>query len=270
MKRIVPALVVAAACVLQVTPANAITGGTVDGTLHPQVGALLVDADGQGLDLLCSGTMISARVFLTAGHCTDLLTQLGVPVDDAEVTFDPSWDPAAPGITHRGTYFTDPEFGFSGQGGFSDPHDLGVVVLDEAVDVTPAQLPEQGVLNRLPLRTATFVAVGYGLNRDATRGGPHGLFGGRVREWVSQDFKSLQQSWLTLNSNLQTTNGGTCFGDSGGPHFYGDSTSLRLTATTTGGDAQCVSLDKDYRLDTPSAAMFLNRFAQYGTYTYWH
>src|SRR4051794_6891002 len=202
MKRLVGLVAGAATFTVLASPANAITGGTIDNDLHPQVGALLIGAAGQGLDLLCSGTMISPRVFLTAGHCTDALSQVGVAADDAHITLDPSWDPSAPGTTYRGTYYTDPEFGFSGQGGSSNPHDLGVVVLDQAVQVRPAQLPEQGAVGKLPLRSVTFTAVGYGLNRDATRGGPHGLYGGRVREWVTQDFRSLQSAYLTLNESM--------------------------------------------------------------------
>jgi len=52
-------------------PASAITHGALDGNDHPQVGLLTVhSADGHYL-WRCSGTLISARVFLTAGHCTE-------------------------------------------------------------------------------------------------------------------------------------------------------------------------------------------------------
>jgi secreted trypsin-like serine protease len=258
-----------AAAALFAGSAGAITGGTIDGTTHPEVGAMLADF-GDGLDVLCTGTLISPRVFLSAGHCTDYLRSVGIGPHDVYVTFDPSWDPAHPGTALRGTYYQDPNYGYSGQGGNSDPHDIAVVVLDRAVSITPARLPTASLLNRLALKNARFTAVGYGTVRDVKTTGPHALYFDGVRRFVDQGFHSLQPAWLLLNMNFSTGNGGTCYGDSGGPHFYGGPTSNELVATTITGDAQCVSTDKDYRLDTPSAMTFLAGFAKYGAYTYWN
>jgi secreted trypsin-like serine protease len=259
----------ATAAMLAVGPAGAITGGTVDGTTHPEVGAMLAD-HGHGLAVLCSGTLISPRVFLSAGHCTDFLSSIGIGAHDVYVTFDPSWDPSAPGKAYRGTYYTDPQYGYSGQGGASDPHDIAVIVLDKALKgITPARLPSAGLLDRLPLKSATFTAVGYGTVRDVKTTGPNAFYFDGIRRWVGQSFYSLEPAWLNLNMNFSTGNGGTCFGDSGGPHFYGGPQSNQLVATTITGDSVCVSTDKDYRLDTASAIGFLAGFAQYGAYTYW-
>lgn len=65
-------MLVLASLVLTVGAAHAITFGQPDGDLHPNVGALLADhdPDSPGPDLLCSGTLIDERVFLTAAHCT--------------------------------------------------------------------------------------------------------------------------------------------------------------------------------------------------------
>src|SRR5262245_56627809 len=50
---------------------RAIKYGSLDGNAHPNVG-LLIAQDAQGNPLWgCSGTLISARVFLRAGHCAD-------------------------------------------------------------------------------------------------------------------------------------------------------------------------------------------------------
>jgi hypothetical protein len=79
-----------------------------------------------------------------------------------------------------------------------------------------------------------------------------------VRRFVDQGFNSLTTSWLRLSENPSTGSGGTCFGDSGGPHFLGDSgTVVALTVT---GDSVCRATDVDYRLDTPSARDFLRQF----------
>jgi len=60
------------------TPAAAITNGQPDNGAHPYVGQLLFyvpDAqdsrfDDPGAWYNCSGTLVSATVVLTAGHCT--------------------------------------------------------------------------------------------------------------------------------------------------------------------------------------------------------
>jgi hypothetical protein len=55
---------------------------------------------------------------------------------------------------------------------------------------------------------------------------------------------------------------GTCYGDSGGPHFVGagaSETNMVVSVTVTG-DAWCRATDKTYRLDTASARDFLGDF----------
>jgi hypothetical protein len=52
--------------------------------------------------------------------------------------------------------------------------------------------------------------------------------------------------------------GGTCYGDSGGPNFLGDTDIL--AATTITGDFMCRATNVVYRLDTPAARTFLARF----------
>ena len=54
--------------------------------------------------------------------------------------------------------------------------------------------------------------------------------------------------------------GGTCFGDSGGPHFVG--TSAVVASVTSWGDGSCRALDQTQRTDTPSVRAFLGRFVK--------
>ena len=59
-----------------------------------------------------------------------------------------------------------------------------------------------------------------------------------------------------------TGNGGTCYGDSGGPHFIhlnGEETNI-VVSITVGGDAPCKASDKTYRMDTQSARDFLGEY----------
>jgi hypothetical protein len=55
---------------LAVTPAGAVKYGELDGDLHPHVVLLLMEVDGAPA-FRCSGTLLSATVLLTAGHCTN-------------------------------------------------------------------------------------------------------------------------------------------------------------------------------------------------------
>jgi Trypsin len=259
-------VVVAAVMLAGVGPAGAITFGQPDGNRHPNVGALLADydPDSPGPDILCTGTLVAADVFLTAGHCTSFLEEVGI--SDVWVSFVPTYDEeaAAPAGIIPGTFVTHPDFGFSGPGGASDPHDLAVVLLESAPGVAPAELPTEGLLDQLrasnDLRSATFTPVGYGTVREDKTGGPHALFFDGVRRFTTQTFKSLQGAWLGLSQQPSTGDGGTCFGDSGGPHFLGGTDSNLIVSITVTGDSQCRASDKSYRVDTPSARAFLGRF----------
>jgi Trypsin len=254
---------VAAAMLFVVGPASAITFGQPDSGLHPEVGALLADYDpgNPGPDVLCTGTLIAPTVFLTAGHCTDYLQSQGI--SQVWVTFAPSYDEDSTSMSGLipGSYVTDPDYGYSGQGGFSDPHDLAVVLLDApAVGITPAQLPAANLLDQLDLRSETFTAVGYGTVREIKQKGPNAFFFDAVRRYVEQTFLSLHASWLMLDTNPSTGSGGTCYGDSGGPHFLGGPSSNLEVSITVTGDTACRATDTTYRLDTPSARDFLGNY----------
>jgi hypothetical protein len=137
------------------------------------------------------------------------------------------------------------------------------VTLASAQSATPAELPELGLLNTLSqqqLRQLGFTAVGYGIVRTSKKRGPHGLIDETNRLVAQQTLLSLQPTWLTLNMNPSTGSGGTCYGDSGGPHFLGGMTSNLIVSLTVTGDAMCRATDKTYRLDILSAQEFLADF----------
>jgi hypothetical protein len=263
MKRLGLLFLVTVIEAMVVAPATAITFGQPDGNLHPNVGALLADYDPEspGPDLLCSGTLIDADVYLTAGHCTAFLESLGI--EEVWVTFEPQYDEdaVAPSGLFSGTYVTHPEFG---AGGASDPHDLAVLLLDASPGIAPAQLPTLGLLDQLKsqhaLNSQTFTAVGYGTVREDKTGGPHAFFFDGIRRYALQSYLSLQPAWLLLSMQPSTGSGGTCYGDSGGPHFLGGVESNLIVSITVTGDAMCRATDKTYRLDTPSAREFLDDF----------
>jgi hypothetical protein len=138
-----------------------------------------------------------------------------------------------------------------------------VVKLDSRyTSATPARLPRLNQLGSMNLTNQRFTAVGYGDAREAKQGGPNALFFDGKRRFVTQGFNTLTKVWLKLDMNPSHGDGGTCFGDSGGPHFLGagaTETNVVVSLTVTG-DSVCRSTDVTYRTDTASARAFLDDF----------
>jgi hypothetical protein len=251
--------------VVAAVPALAITFGQPDGNNHPNVGAMIVlEPDGE-LYLYCSGTLIAPNVFLTASHCTAAAAAYGAEPNDVFVTFDPVYDDEA--TLHRGTYDINPNYGHD----MHDLHDVAVITLDEEIlseaedpvnGIDPAVLPPAGYLDDLKkdheLKGQTFVTVGYGTLRDDKTGGWHAMGDYGERYYAEQMPQALKPYWIQLSMNPSTGNGGTCYGDSGGPHFFGDSD--MVVSLTVTGDAWCRATDVTYRLDTDSAREYLSQF----------
>jgi V8-like Glu-specific endopeptidase len=243
--------VLAAAAVLGAllfaAPASAITNGAPDGNRHPNVGGLVAPtAYSDGTWIYCSGTLISPTVFLTAAHCGE------AEGERVRVTFDTAYQ--AGDTVYAGTFHADPLYGHDQ----SDPHDIAVVVLDKAVKgITPARLPAAGSLSNLS-GSQQFTSVGYGAYEVTNEPGGHQYLYNDVRMFATGTLNSINKAWLRISMNPSTGNGGTCYGDSGGPNFLG--TTNVIAATTITGDAVCRSTNVDYRLDTESARAFLAQY----------
>jgi Trypsin len=253
------------------TEPSAIVSGFVDEeNEYGNAGAFIVRRTSDGrIFPICSGTLISPTVFLTAAHCTaDFEINLASSGFTAAVSFD---NPIPWGaLTARSTRLipvsqvvTNPAFSQAQD----DPGDIGVLVLaSRARGVSPAALPSAGLLDRLAatggLQKAVFTAVGYGV-QDRVVGGGEPFFQDRnplPRMFAFSSFGALNRAYLRLSQNPSTGDGGTCFGDSGGPNFLDVEGTRTLVATTVRGDAVCRSTNVTYRLDTEAARRFLSRF----------
>ena len=244
-RRLLPAAVLLLALLLPAVPAWAITNGAADGGAHPNVGGLVSATQySDGTWIYCSGTLISPTVFLTAAHCAE--------GDRVQVTFDPAYQVGDK--VYAGTFHADPAY----PGPTSDAHDVAVVVLDKAVKgITPALLPTADSLSALP-STQQFTSVGYGAYEVTNSPGGHEYLYDDVRMVATGTLNSTNNTWLRISMNPSTGNGGTCYGDSGGPNFLG--TTQVVAGITITGDAVCRSTNVDYRLDTPSARAFLSQY----------
>lgn len=242
--------------------AQAIVYGEPDNG-HPYVGAFVVTATdpetGESVLLpWCTGTLIDPGVVLSASHCFVGLEELGVT--DVHFTLDVIIDANRDGLVDPtvslmpGEAVTHELFGTSG---FNNPYDIAVFLLDTPVtSVTPAALPTAGLLDQRSVRDETFVTVGYGAVREARQQAHQALQPGWRRMKAEQELLSVTKAWANFSMNQATGSGGTCYGDSGGPHLLGDV----VVSITVTGDRWCKSLDQTYRVDTPWAREFLSRF----------
>jgi hypothetical protein len=234
---------------MAVSPVAAITDGELDGDGHPYVG-LMVAQTAAGAPLWrCSGTLLSPTLFLTAGHCTE------APAGHVEIWFDADVESGIPANGYPftgdvgGTPYTHPQY---------DPNafflfDLGVVVLDEPVVMDEyGVLPELNVLDRMAkrrgLQNVTFTAVGYGLQQI----NPVFIEAERVRMVAYPKLNQINAPGFTGDFSLLLSNnhstGGTCFGDSGGPNFIGDSNVVG-GVTSFGLNGNCAGTGGVYRVD---------------------
>jgi hypothetical protein len=154
---------------------------------------------------------------------------------------------------------------------FPNTYDVGVVVLDEAVYLDEdmyGELPGLGLLDTLTQgrgrRDRAFTAVGYGLQGyiPAYFSAERTRYQGQVSLIeVKSAFNGDQQSAkFTNNPGKGNGSGGTCFGDSGGPVFHGDTNVIG--AVVSWGITPCVGVDYQFRIDTPTAQDFILPFLE--------
>ena len=257
------------------TPVAAITDGELDGEDHPGVVLLLMEIDGVPR-FRCSGTLLSATVLVTAGHCTNgfpnfefsgmrIFTESDV--DAGTINGTNNYPFAGPNSVEAVSFAAHPLY----ETAPFFVHDVGIVILKKPgvrLD-TYGELPEVDQLDALEAERRddiSFTAVGYGLQEII---GPFPVFleANRVRMVAHPTLLQINIPGFTGDFSLLLSNndatGGTCFGDSGGPNFLGDSNVI-AAVTSFGINGNCAGTGGVFRLDRQNVLDFIGDYFKVG------
>ena len=235
--------------------ALAVVNGSPDNGRHPYVGVAVWFPTGNpsGGFELCSGSLVSPTVFVTAAHCFP--EGAVVLVDTAEAGLadlhQPGFGQAVPGIAHPDRNWQTGAHGLSG----SDLNDVAVVKLFGPIDEPRyAQLPTQGYDDTLPNNQGVDI-VGYGIQTQTPL-----TFGSRfdAPAKIIPGGGASGSEFLKISSS-PGQGGATCNGDSGGPDLQAN-TDLMLAISSYGPSATCKAVAYSQRMDTTEALGFVQSF----------
>ncbi len=263
------AILLLAQSALTILAAGGVAGAVINGEpdtgedAHPYVGALVTDFaeedDTEPVLLpVCTGTLISPIIFLTAGHCTGNIIDNDLPTF---VSFDQSFDQNSELIA--GTPYTHPEFCLEcapGLKGFAR-FDVGIVVLDGPVEMsTYGRLPEAGLADDLP-KGQRLTVVGYGASGFDVGGGPPQEIRPDVRNRAT--VRLINTNSVVSNMFLKTSGAsrgrggeGPFSGDAWAPLFLPDE--MTVVAVAAFGHASCTGPGYYQRVDLPLVLSWIN------------
>jgi len=254
--------------------ASAITDGELDGDGHPHVVLLLMETE-YGFRYRCSATLLSPTMVLTAGHCTSNFGYIEEEGDYVAMRVftesdvdggDNNYPHAGPNSVEAVRWAAHPlyetaPFWF---------HDVGMVELEEPINLDAyGQLPQPDQLDQLKTRRGkqdlTFTAVGYGLQESFPSAAAWKENNVRIRmvsypQLIQINTPGFTGDFSLLLSNNHST-GGTCFGDSGGPNFLGDS-NVVAGVTSFGINGNCAGTGGVFRMDRQDVLDFVSPFLE--------
>lgn len=218
LKRVTGMLLIAVLCLVSRADAdpNPIVGGTTD-VGNPAV--VLLELNGS----ICTGTVISPKVVLTAAHC------LTGPADDVRVLFVNEVGEVGPTI---GAVMTENKAGA----------DIGVIALTEIAPVAPVAANPHPLDDHIG---EPIMIVGFGVTSES--GSDSGIKRMGMATLDGLSGRGVELGEMTTTNDPQ----GTCYGDSGGPNFMTiDGTMWVAGVTSRGTDICGEGLDIAVRADS--------------------
>lgn len=281
MKKVIIAIVLMLVLVFStVGVASAVTDGELDGNGHPQVVLLLMETE-SGAKYRCSATLLSPTVVLTAGHCTSNYGYIEEEGDyvamrvftesdvQAGIGTTNNYPYAGPNSVEAVSWAAHPLY----ETALFFVHDVGVVILQEPGIVLDAdeygKLPTVDQFDAFKTKRGqqkvTFTSVGYGLQESFPTAAAWKENNSRTRYVAHPRLIQINVPGFTGDFSLLLSNnantGGTCFGDSGGPNFLGDS-NVVAGVTSFGVNGNCAGTGGVFRMDRQDVLDFVNQYLQ--------
>lgn len=196
---------------------------------YPSTVALMGPGPGGKWEPSCTGTLVAPTVVVTAAHCLQDWWGNPIPASQVRVVYGYTEPESAPTSALRAvsTAKSHPDYNpwaATDADGMGKTNDIGIVVLTAPVDngiVTPI-LPASDVDSTLVAGTDVHV-VGYGVNNLSTQEG------GILYKAVTPYIRHIQWEMLAGSPG----NPDSCNGDSGGPAFVMDGSTLFLAGVTS-------------------------------------
>ena len=251
-------------------PVGAIQFGTPDDGNHPYVVMCVFDVGGSPA-WRTTGFLISPTVVITAGHGTD-------GTDGARVTnsanipaYNVSGYPGpGPWAVEASEIYTHPDYrtGLGPGNGLPefDSYDVGIVILSTPIVLSEyAELPDPYLVDTLSILAGVDL-VGYGVNYQDRGGGlsPRSAWRwARMRYYApanivpSQD--CISDMFVKLTANPGQGNGGTTFGDSGGPILLAG-TNITIANNSFVTNSNCDGVTYAQRIDIPEVLDWINGY----------
>lgn len=203
---------------------------------------------GDETQAFCSGTVISRRTVITAGHCYGSITRVYFGSDITDIgramSIRVSKEVRHPGFASSETSITN---------------DLTMLLLAEDAPVQPAPLLRETLDNTSTYIGPKFLFVGYGVTDGPSQTGfgvrrsvefPIAAVGPASIDGTSGKINATQFYYHAAGKN-------TCNGDSGGPAFVARGGIMRHAGVTSFGDGSCQQYGADARTDAPQIAKFI-------------
>lgn len=190
---------------------SAIVNGTsIEGEDFPSAVAIGFEFNGYR-QASCTASLITPRLLLTAGHCTDEFVRMGLPesqiISIGAAFFGARVEGAVQAVGFA-DFINHPDYGGTQQ----PSNDIGVVVLEEDAPVASTWFQD------VPLEDGVLVgmdvfSVGYGVT------GSNAQNSSGIKRFAELTVDEVDDQFLISYTETNLNRAGVCSGDSGGPQY---------------------------------------------------